>query len=66
VLLKAGPPKAPAVIAGGPVRAGGGDGRHSDILPSPWARPNPHNVVKATFAARLSLRSEADVMASRG
>jgi small subunit ribosomal protein S5 len=37
-----------------------------DILTKSLGSTNPHNVVKATFAALLSLRSEQDAMAARG
>jgi small subunit ribosomal protein S5 len=64
VLLKPAP-EGTGVIAGGPVRKVMGVAGIRNVLTKSIGTSNPHNVVKATFAALLSLKDAGEVAESR-
>ncbi|MGH9730522.1 MAG: 30S ribosomal protein S5, partial [Candidatus Acidiferrales bacterium] len=64
VLLKPAP-DGTGVIAGGPVRKVMQVAGISNVLTKSLGTSNPHNVVKATFAALLSLKDAAQVAETR-
>ncbi|MGB2672177.1 MAG: hypothetical protein WAO11_15815, partial [Candidatus Acidiferrum sp.] len=64
VLLKPAP-DGTGVIAGGPVRKVMQVAGISNVLTKSLGTSNPHNVVKATFAALLGLKDAAQVAETR-
>ena len=64
VMLKPAP-EGTGIIAGGPVRAVMEVAGISNVLTKSIGTSNPHNVIKATFAALLSLKDAGQVAETR-
>ena len=65
VVLRAAPPGT-GIIAGGPMRAGFETVGVADVVAKCLGTSNPHNMIKATFAALESLNSPRSIAAKRG
>ena len=65
VVLRAAPPGT-GIIAGGPMRAVFETVGVADVVAKCLGTSNPHNMIKATFAALESLNSPRSIAAKRG
>lgn len=65
VVLRPAPPGT-GIIAGGPMRAVFESLGVQDVVAKSVGTSNPHNMIKATFQALLSIQSPKDVAAKRG